>query len=414
MRSVDGGEALAQSEHGARRLRELGEMRTPIAIGAAIVAYVIAFVALEPSFGASTATLGLPLAAFSGTLLGARLGSVVAIAIFGLSLLLLGVAGYAAGDVVIRLGSGVGAILLIGVAAGFGHMRDLGRRTSQLLNKLALDDRQLRLIIGTAPIAICALDSRGLCTFAGGAPLDLLGPSRDRLAGRPYREFISAQDLQDGVRAALAGQRGRREIRIHGRVFDAQFAPMVDEAGERGMILVALDVTERAASVDALRRSEERAQVILETLPLIVLWVEPDGQISSSEGSGLAALGLQVGAFDGRSLFTIGSADPDEMRQAISGGRSSVVLRLTGREVVMRFVRMSGPATPGVLGVGVVIREQVAAAGPRPAALGELLIDRGAISRTQLEQALADQAAQAEAGGTRLFNELRDRLKEPH
>lgn len=396
------------------RLR-LGDWQTPVAVGAGIAAYVVAFVALEPSLGAGVATLGLPLAALLGVLLGARLGSILALGIFGLSVLLLTTTGYAAGDVVIRLGSGVGALLLVGVAAGFGHMRDLGRRSSRLLTKLALDERRLRHVIGAAPLAIYALDSRGRCTFAGGAALPLIRSPEQHLVGRAVDDF-AVHDLvgtpeEEGVRAALEGRASRREIRTRGRVFDTQFTPMVDEAGERGMILVALDVTEGAASVDALHRSEERSQAILESLPFIILWVEPDGQISSSEGSGLAALGLHVGALDGRSLFALGSTDRSEIAQAISGTRATVILDLAGREVAMRFVHLSGSA--GALGIGMVIAARASDTERRPPALGELLVDRGAISRPQLEEALAEQAAHAEAAGTRMYNELRDRLKEP-
>jgi PAS domain S-box-containing protein len=413
LNNTDGGGSLGRFERAWTGLQDLRGLRGSIATGGTLLAYTLSFVALEPWLGASTATLGLPLAAVIGALVGVRLGVVLALVIFGLSLLLLAATGYAAGDVVIRLGSGVGAVLLIGVAAGFGRMRDLGRRTSRLLAQVALDERRLRHIIAAAPVAIYAIDSRGLCTFAGGAPLSLVGLSEERLVGRPFQDFVEAPEYDEGVRGALAGRESRREIRYHGRVFDTQFAPIVDAAGLRGMMLVALDVTEGTETVDALRRSEERAQALLDSLPLIVLWVEADGHISSSEGSGLAALGLRVGALDGQSLFTLGSTDPEEIRKALSGSRTIVVLDLAGREVAMRLVRLSDSATPGVLGIGVVVGETATDAERQPARLGELLIDRGVISRSQLEQALADQTSQPGRGETRLLNELRNRLNEP-
>src|SRR5688572_28749361 len=117
--------AIVRLERAWNGFQELAELRAPVAICGALVVYALAFIALEPGFGAATATLGLPLAAVIGALLGVRLGVAIALAIFALSLFLLAATGYTTGDLVILLGSGVGAVLLVGVAAGFGRMRDL-------------------------------------------------------------------------------------------------------------------------------------------------------------------------------------------------------------------------------------------------------------------------------------------------
>lgn len=394
------------------RLQDWAEHRVRRTIVLSLAGFVAFFLALSPCLGPAAATFGLVPAALAGALLGLRFGVVVAAATFAISIILLALSGYTVGDVVIRLGSGIGLVILMGIAAGFGRMHDLGRQSRRLLAQVQFDRRRLQHILAASPVAIYATDRRGICTFAGGAGLAPVGLSEAMLLGRSFEDFVEEPAFEEGVRRALAGQESRKDIPYHGRHFDVGFAPLLDPSGERGMILVAVDVTETTQTLEALRRSAERTQALLESLPLVVLWVEPSGAISSSEGSGLAAVGLQTGALDGQSILELDSSKKKPVEEAFRGRAATAVIELSGRRVALRFRKLrEATYTDGKLGIGLVLSESSIDAQRERVALGELLIERGAITRQQLDEALAEQASQRAKGETLLLEELRNRLE---
>lgn len=320
--------------------------------------YVALLLALLPLIGAAASVLLLALAALAGAATGVRIGILVTLLMYAFTGGLLVLAGHHIGDVVVTLGSGLGALVVIAVAAGFGRMRELARRSEALSTELGAKEERLRRIIADAPIAIYVTDSRGTCTFAGGAALSTIGVSEQELLGRNFRDRPGEPVIMDAIGDALAGTEVKKRVAYGGRMFEAHIAPMTDERDDHGMIAVAVDVTGSEQMLDALRGAEERLRAIVTSFPLIALTLDPDGKIARSEGSGLTALGLGRGELDGRSILDLARGrDVEAIRQALAGDRKAVRAEIAGTSVELRFAG-NWSATPPVIVASAIVPQE--------------------------------------------------------
>jgi diguanylate cyclase (GGDEF)-like protein/PAS domain S-box-containing protein len=102
------------------------------------------------------------------------------------------------------------------------------------------------------------------------------------LAGHPVSEVLPAPmhvALEPHLRAALGGECRSLEQRGHDRTFWVEIEPLRGADGQVGSALcVALDITDRAAVVAALRDSEERFRSAFEDAPIGMALVALDGR----------------------------------------------------------------------------------------------------------------------------------------
>jgi PAS domain S-box-containing protein len=120
-------------------------------------------------------------------------------------------------------------------------------------------EARVRAIVDSAPIVLFAIDRDGAITFSAGVGPDPLGKKPGEAVGWPAADlFNDHPGVVDGIRNALSGIEGRAELMQAERSFSFSLAPFRDAAGNTaGAIVVAIDITERRRTEEALRQSVE-------------------------------------------------------------------------------------------------------------------------------------------------------------
>ena len=118
-------------------------------------------------------------------------------------------------------------------------------------------EARLRAIIDNAPIVLFAIDREGVINFAAGVGPDPLGKKPGEALGWSAADlFADHTAVVDGIRGALSGIDGRADLIQEERSFSFNLAPFRDTAGNTvGAIVVAIDVTERRRTEEALRQT---------------------------------------------------------------------------------------------------------------------------------------------------------------
>jgi DNA-binding NarL/FixJ family response regulator len=147
--------------------------RTIVTLGVLLVAYAGAFLVAEPTFGAAAAVLAIAPVAIAGALFGPEIGVLAALLAVVANLALWGGTGHVVGEPIIRVGgNGLGALVLMGVGAGFGAMRVLRGRFDPHGRRLgALAEVALALASGPTPDVLRLLAEGALEVVPGDAAL---------------------------------------------------------------------------------------------------------------------------------------------------------------------------------------------------------------------------------------------------
>ncbi|MCH8110560.1 MAG: PAS domain S-box protein [Proteobacteria bacterium] len=217
--------------------------------------------------------------------------------------------------------------------------------------KLRENEARLRSVIANAPIAIWATDLEGVFTFMDGKGLEGVGMRPNELVGQSALSlFRDNEAIIDNMTRALAGEALSGPIEVAGVPFDAWFTPLRDESGRvTGVLGTAVDVKERQAAAEALRRSEELFRSLIENAIDIITVVQPDGTISYQSPSIKDVLGVEAAEIIGRSIFDfIHPEDLPVAREAFARGREipgpmeSVGIRLQRRDGSWRNLEAFG------------------------------------------------------------------------
>ncbi len=170
----------------------------------------------------------------------------------------------------------------------------------------------LTAVLANAPIALFALDSNGVFTFAEGRllregeVLKQMGLRLEDFPGRSVFELFPGSDLRDKFHAALAGTLRSSTDTLYGRTFDTRVSQLYDKGGRvAGVILVSFDITERVQAEEALRESEARYRALFDRVPLGLYRTTPDGRILDANPTLVEMLGCP----DRASLLASNAAD---------------------------------------------------------------------------------------------------------
>lgn len=178
------------------------------------------------------------------------------------------------------------------------HESKLAGRYRALLEHLpqtaiVVFDRELRVELVTGP----ALDAAGLDPHQlEGLALDqIVPPETARTLFPHYRRALTGEEISLEYRSTLSR-----------RSFWLNIVPLRDERGEiEGGMAVTLDVTDRTAAQDALRRSEERFRRAFDEAPIGMALVSPDGQVRKVNAALSQITGGEPGKLVGQSLAAL-------------------------------------------------------------------------------------------------------------
>jgi len=125
-------------------------------------------------------------------------------------------------------------------------------------------EARVRAIVDSAPIVLFAIDRDGAITFSAGVGPDPLGKKPGEAIGWSAADlFVDHPVVVDGIRNALSGIGGRADLIQGERSFAFNLAPFRDAAGNTaGAIVVAIDVTERRRTEEALRQTVATLQEV--------------------------------------------------------------------------------------------------------------------------------------------------------
>jgi PAS domain S-box-containing protein len=134
---------------------------------------------------------------------------------------------------------------------------------------LRASEARLRAVTANIPVILFALDRDGLFTFVEGRGLEALDIPAENLVGRSVFEI--ARDLPRiaaAMQLALAGEPLNVILELNQRAYEVWLSPLTSQQDElNGVIGVAVDMTERERTAQALRDSEERYRILFDSNP---------------------------------------------------------------------------------------------------------------------------------------------------
>jgi len=167
--------------------------------------------------------------------------------------------------------------------------------------ELAQSERRFRAMIERSNEGIALLDSEGILLYQSAACRRILGYEPYRISGRSVFDFMHPDD----VGAMIAAFHGVREI--EGASFSGEFrllhrnggwvwieaaiTNLIDDPAVGALVANYRDVTLRRHALDALRKSEEKYRVVVETAGESIFVIDRDGEILFANSTAAARLG---------------------------------------------------------------------------------------------------------------------------
>ena len=202
--------------------------------------------------------------------------------------------------------------MLIPEARDISHIK-------RVVNTLQETNQVLEAIVNSSPLPIIALDSSGAVTMWNPAAATAFRWEAGEVLGRPLPILSpqNADQLTPIVDAVLAGASVTKP-EIHAIRKDSSSltlsissSPLRGVRGEiDGVMLIAMDVTERIAASKALAQSEEELRALFAAMPDVVLVVDERGVCVRASATSAAMLTRDVDEMIGSSLNEL--FPPDE------------------------------------------------------------------------------------------------------
>jgi PAS domain S-box-containing protein len=209
--------------------------------------------------------------------------------------------------------------------------RDLGPE-ERLERGLRRREELLDLLFASAPAGLCLVDESGVFRRVNPAYAVLVGRSPEELIGTPASVVMSPEvdgEATEALAAIATGHPVRTEVQF--RRADGTDVPVAlgaqsfeSEAGERMTVGVAIDISARTEAERALRLSEQRHRVLLETIQEGIVML--DGELTITYANPFAAtmLGTTPARLQGASVETLMGPErwqaAGPFRQALASG----------------------------------------------------------------------------------------------
>jgi len=220
---------------------------------------------------------GLALGAIAlGAMVAVRLARQITQGLGALQAAALGASGATEGSRIHEIDT-VAAALREARSMAAAHDQEVARRQAAEAQREAADasERHLRQVMDRLFAFVGVLDSDGRLLEVNDAPVTLAGISREDVIDRWFwvchwwvHDDAVVRRLREAIAQARSGETVRYDVPIRMAhdtliMIDFQIAPLFDVAGRISHLIASgVDVTTRVAALDALRRSEARAQEV--------------------------------------------------------------------------------------------------------------------------------------------------------
>ncbi|QDT28609.1 PAS domain S-box protein [Gimesia panareensis] len=200
----------------------------------------------------------------------------------------------------------------------------------------------LRKILSITPLIIWAVDREGIVTLSEGGGLTKLGYEPGEWVGKSiFKEFADDAELIDLFNRTLSGEKNHLVRTVGAQTLDVEYTPLYnDEQQVDGFLSVAVDISEKVASEEELRRSEERFSTIFQVNPIAMCITEIDtGIFIEVNENFLTALQCTREEILGKSAFDIGFWPSKETRREMI---EKVKNEGTAKELYFDFIIPNG------------------------------------------------------------------------
>jgi PAS domain S-box-containing protein len=186
-------------------------------------------------------------------------------------------------------------------------------------------ERLLRAVVEGTTDAVFAKDREGRYLLANEAVARFIGKPVSEVVGHDDRELFEAADAERIIANDRAIMADRKVVSFEElitsrgvkRTYHATKAPLFDSSGDvAGVIGVSRDITERRATEDALRDSEQRYRRLADAIPQIVWTASSDGAITHVNSIAVNYSGLNLADLAGWSWER--AIHPDDRSHALS------------------------------------------------------------------------------------------------
>lgn len=223
------------------------------------------------------------------------------------------------------------------------------------------------------PLPVVGVDRERRVTLWNAAAERLLGWPEAEVLGQldpsvPPEVASEHKTMWDAAfRGDFAAQRESSRVTRAGQTLDVEItSAIVATTGDRGemVVMVLYDVSERHSAEERLAERESQLRLMLEQLPAIVSTYDAGGVFTSTQGAGLAALGLNAGAFVGQRLADVVGGEEKaavvSLNAALRGDSSASELEFEGRVYANRTepLRHRGGTIAGAINLGFDITER--------------------------------------------------------
>jgi len=213
-----------------------------------------------------------------------------------------------------------------------GALRMVTDITERKRSEVALrnQEQQLRLILASTGEGIFGLDMKGRCTFANRACVETLGFTKEGdLLGKKMHELIhhTRQDGNNYPVSACPTYHSCTQCRVtfaddellwraDGSSFFAEYQsfPMLQDDAVVGAVVSFSDITDRKQAEQELTRERDFAERLIATAPVIVLVLDPEGNIIRFNSFMGKLTGYSLAEVKGKSWFECFLAERDVPR----------------------------------------------------------------------------------------------------
>src|SRR5262245_37236752 len=144
---------------------------------------------------------------------------------------------------------------------------------------LRQSEQRLQQVINSAPVVLFAVDCQGIFTLSEGKGLAVLGLLPGEAVGKSaFVRYGDNPAVIETIRRALGGEDVTAIGEIRGRIYECHCSPTRGLDGAvSGAIGVATDITESRKAEQALRRSEQRLQQVIDSAPVLLFATDRNG-----------------------------------------------------------------------------------------------------------------------------------------